>query len=193
MRKEIKPNPAPVWTGEFETGSPLLGVVCIAVTARGLLALELIDNPAGFHARFASRLGPGDDRALLQVPAFLGQVREYLDGKRRYFEMPIDWSEMPPFQLKTLGATRGIPYGQIRTYSSLAHEVHKSNAARAVGSALAANPMAIVIPCHRVVGVDRALHGYAAPGGLETKAWLLQLEGRVVRSLHVAGDWQAGV
>ena len=191
MKTEDNHPKALVWSGELETGSPLLGVVCIAATFRGLLALELTSNPAGFYARFASRLGPGDDPNHAQVAAYLNQIQEYLDGKRRRFDMPIDWSEMPPFQLKTLRETWTIPYGQLRTYSSLARLLHKSKAARAVGSALAANPMAIVIPCHRVIGVDRALHGYAAPGGLDTKAWLLQLEGRVVRNYHVADDWQA--
>ena len=182
---------APVWIGELETGSLLLGTVCIAATSRGLLALELTAHPAGFQARFASRLGSAADPHYAKVPAYLSQVQEYLEGKRRRFDIPIDWSEMTPFQLKTLRETWAIPYGQIRTYSSLAHMLHKSKAARAVGSALATNPMAIVIPCHRVVGVDKSLHRYAAPGGLDTKAWLLQLEGRVVRNHRIADDWQA--
>jgi methylated-DNA-[protein]-cysteine S-methyltransferase len=166
-------------------------VICIAITPSGLLALELTSNPAGFHARFASRLGPGEDPNRVQVAAYLKQIQEYLEGQRRRFELPIDWSEMTPFQLKTLRETCAIPYGQVRTYSGLAGRLGQPKAARAVGSALAANPMAIVIPCHRVVGVDRSLHGYAAPGGLDAKAWLLELEGLVVRDHHVASHWQA--
>jgi methylated-DNA-[protein]-cysteine S-methyltransferase len=188
MKTEDNHNKTLVWIGELETGSPLLGVICIAITVSGLLALELTSDPAGFHARFASRLGPGDDPNRVQVPAYLNQIQEYLEGKRRRFDLPIDWSEMAPFQLKTLRETCAIPYGQVRTYSGLAGLLGQPKAARAVGSALAANPMAIVIPCHRVVGVDRSLHGYGAPGGLDAKAWLLELEGLVVRRHHVVGD-----
>lgn len=74
-----------------------------------------------------------------------------------------------------------IPYGQVRSYGRLAASLgHEVSAARAVGRALAANPMPIIVPCHRVVGSDGELRGYAAPGGVATKAWLLRLEGRPV-------------
>jgi methylated-DNA-[protein]-cysteine S-methyltransferase len=191
MKTKGNPTEAPVWVGDLETVSPLLGVVCIAATCRGLLALQLTSHPAGFHARFASRLGPDDDPNQAQVSAYLSQIQEYLAGRRRRFDLPIDWSEMTPFQLKTLRETWLIPYGQLRTYRGLAGLLGNPKAARAVGSALAGNPMAIVIPCHRVVGMDRTLHGYAAPGGLDTKAWLLELEGVAVRNLYVTVDLQA--
>ncbi len=191
MKIEDSPSKTPVWTGELETGSPLLGVICVAITSTGLLALELTAHPAEFQARCAERLGSGADPNHPQVAAYLKQVQEYLEGQRRRFELSIDWSEMTPFQLKTLRETYTIPYGQVCTYQGLAGRLGNPKAARAVGSALAANPIAIVIPCHRVIGADRSLHGYAAPGGLDAKAWLLELEGIGVQDRRVVGDRQA--
>ncbi len=179
-----QPHP-PVWLGQLETRTPLLGVICIAITCNGLLAVELTSRPEDFAARFTRRLGFTDDPNCVQIPAYLRQIQEYLDGRRRRFELPIDWSEMTPFQLKTLRETWAIPYGQVRTYNSLATQLGQPKASRAVGGALASNPIAIVIPCHRVIGTDRSLHGYAAPGGLQAKAWLLELEGLVIEHLHV--------
>ena len=190
MEKKHAVN-APVWVGDLATDHPLLGVICIAVTSGGLLALQFTSDPAGFYARFASRLGPEADSARRLVPVCLGQIQQYLDGKRRQFDLPIDWSAMPPFQLRTLRETWTIPYGQLRTYHGLAGRLGQPTAARAVGGALAANPMALVIPCHRVIGADRLLHGFAAPGGLDTKAWLLQLEGIPVHHHQVPAGWQA--
>ncbi len=79
-----------------------------------------------------------------------------------------------------------IPFGQIKTYGQVAREIGHPGAGRAVGAANAANPMAIVIPCHRLVGGDGSLHGYGAPGGIGTKAWLLALEGHAMRGLRLA-------
>jgi methylated-DNA-[protein]-cysteine S-methyltransferase len=191
MRTEDDQTNAQVWLGDLKTGHPLLGVICVAATSTGLLALELTSNPARFYARFTSRLGSDHDPARRQLPAYLSQIQQYLDGKRSHFDLPIDWSEMTPFQLKTLRETWAIPYGQFRTYRGLAGRLGQPKAARAVGGALAANPMALVIPCHRVIGTDRSLHGFAAPGGLDTKAWLLELEGIPVHNRRVTAAWQA--
>jgi len=92
--------------------------------------------------------------------------------------MWVDWSNFSPFQLAALKATMKIPYGQVRTYSDIAAQIGRGpGAARAIGRAEATNPIPIVIPCHRVVGSDGDLRGYGAPGGKDTKAWLLRLEG----------------
>jgi methylated-DNA-[protein]-cysteine S-methyltransferase len=177
--------------GDLETGSPLLGVVCIAITARGLLELQLTADPDCFHERLAGRQGDPEDPNRVQLPAYLNQIREYLDGKRRRFEMPIDWTEMSPFMAKVLHETSTIHFGQLRTYSGLAAAIDQPKGARPVGSVMAANPIAIVLPCHRVVGVDHSLHGYGAPGGLDAKAWLLSLEGWTVEHHRVVGESRA--
>ncbi len=92
------------------------------------------------------------------------------------------------FQRDVLQLTAEIPFGEVRTYGELAQQLGKLGASRAVGTALARNPMALVIPCHRVIGSDRKLHGFAAPNGIKTKAWLLELEGHEIKNDRVVGD-----
>ncbi|HEY9075495.1 MAG TPA: methylated-DNA--[protein]-cysteine S-methyltransferase [Anaerolineaceae bacterium] len=105
------------------------------------------------------------------------QLSAYFAGELRQFDLPLDWERMRPFQQAVLRAVYAIPYGEVRTYAQIAAQIGKPGAVRAVGTANARNPLPLVIPCHRVIGSDGSLHGYGAPGGLETKAWLLQLEG----------------
>jgi methylated-DNA-[protein]-cysteine S-methyltransferase len=107
----------------------------------------------------------------------IGQLHEYFTGNRRQFDLPIDWSQMIGFQHDVLKLTFEIPYGQTRTYGDIARKLGNPTGARAVGAAVGSNPIPIFIPCHRVVGSNGSLHGYSAPGGIETKAWMLQLEG----------------
>lgn len=111
------------------------------------------------------------------VGALLAELNEYFFGIRKTFSVPIDWDTMTEFQRQVLSLTIDIPYGQVWTYGKVASVLGRSGAARAVGSALAANPLPVVIPCHRVVGADGRLHGYAGPQGTTTKAFLLSLEG----------------
>ncbi len=84
---------------------------------------------------------------------------------------------MTPFQIEALQKVYEIEYGRTLTYGDVAKQLDKPGASRAVGRANATNPMPIIVPCHRVLGSDGKLHGYGGPGGLETKAWLLRLEG----------------
>jgi methylated-DNA-[protein]-cysteine S-methyltransferase len=87
---------------------------------------------------------------------------------------------MSEFQRRVLNIALKIPRGKVLTYGDVAKAIGKPQASRAVGQALGHNPVPIVIPCHRVLGADGSLHGYSAGGGLQTKAWLLQLEGAVL-------------
>ena len=105
------------------------------------------------------------------------QIKEYLTGKRRKFELTIDWLVLASdFQRDALKAVFSIPYGQTRTYAGIAAQIGHPQAFRAVGRANATNPMPLVIPCHRVIGTDGKLHGYGGKGGLKTKEWLLKME-----------------
>ncbi|MBT7071520.1 MAG: methylated-DNA--[protein]-cysteine S-methyltransferase [Anaerolineae bacterium] len=106
------------------------------------------------------------------------QLREYLDGTRKQFNIQIDWSLLRSFQREALLATFAIPYGHTTTYGDLAQQLGRPRSARAIGRAEATNPMPIIIPCHRVLGADGKLRGYG--GGLHVKKWLLQLEGAVL-------------
>jgi len=104
------------------------------------------------------------------------ELAEYFAGQRRAFEVPLDLSGCPPFTRQILEELRKVPYGATLTYGELAARVGCPRAARAVGRAMAANPLPIVIPCHRVVAADGRLGGYSGGEGLPTKQWLLTFE-----------------
>jgi methylated-DNA-[protein]-cysteine S-methyltransferase len=107
----------------------------------------------------------------------LHQILEYLEGKRREFDIMIDWSFQKPFQSEVLRLTQRIPFGSTKTYGQIAREMGKPAASRAVGGALGRNPIPIFLPCHRVVAADGSLTGFSAADGLRAKRWLLELEG----------------
>jgi O-6-methylguanine DNA methyltransferase len=159
-----------------EIDSPI-GTLFVASSASGLAWVGLPHaSGRGFagwlrrHAPESSvREGFGPNRRAA------GQLVEYLEGKRSSFELELDL-RATAFQAKVLGAVAGIPYGETRSYAEVARSIRAPRAQRAVGAANGANPLPLVIPCHRVVAADGTLHGYG--GGLELKAWLLALEQR---------------
>ncbi len=154
-----------------------LGPLWIGMSDRGLVAISLWDDRARFEDEVSRltgcppRLDPG------AVAAVSSQLGAYLNGEREEFEVAIDWGVMTPFREMVLREVMAIPYGRLSTYAGIASGIGRPGSVRAVGRANATNPIPIVIPCHRVIGSDGKLHGYGAPGGLETKAWLLRLEG----------------
>ena len=150
-----------------------MGDLRLAVSDRGLIAVEWASSQLDFD----SYLLPFEPDI---VAPYTDQLREYLEGKRREFTFPINWAIFRPFQKEALQAVFKIPYGETRTYSEIAVEIHRPRAYRAVGRANATNPMPIVIPCHRLIGSDGKLHGYGGGAGLPTKEWLLRLEGAVI-------------
>jgi O-6-methylguanine DNA methyltransferase len=105
---------------------------------------------------------------------YIAQVKEYFAGRRREFTFPLDLRGTE-FQVKCWRALLDIPYGETRTYSDIARAVKRPKGFRAVGLANNRNPMAIVVPCHRVIASDGTLCGYG--GGLDVKRKLLELEG----------------
>lgn len=106
------------------------------------------------------------------------RLLRYLDGERVAFDDSLDLSALTTFQRAVLEAARSIPYGEVRSYGWLAGRVGNPQAARAVGQALARNPVPIVVPCHRVIGGDGGLTGFS--GGLGMKRRLLEIEGFTV-------------
>ena len=108
---------------------------------------------------------------------YANELLGYLTGKITNMDIPINWSIFQPFQKAVLQQACEISFGTIKAYGQLAEYLGNVNNSRAVGAALGKNPIPIIIPCHRVIGADGSLHGYSAPGGLSTKAWLLKLEG----------------
>lgn len=139
-----------------------LGSLTLASSARGLVSIQFGLNmpPDGII----------DDAANLEATE---QLRGYFDGKRTQFDLLLDVSGTP-FQLAVWSELRKIPYGSTCSYIDIARSLGKPGAARAVGIANHENPIAIVIPCHRVVGSNGSLTGYA--GGLHLKKQLLGIE-----------------
>lgn len=154
------------------------GPIWVGVTDRGLAAVIFdADEPTARASLHRSGYDPVRVDPTRTAEA-LSQIDEYLQGKRRKFDLPIDWAALTPFQEQVLRATIAIPYGQVTTYHAIARQLDKPGAARAVGRAEATNPIPLVIPCHRVIGSDGGLHGYGGPGGISMKAGLLEMEGK---------------
>jgi len=156
--------------------SILSGWIGLVASERGLRLLGLPKPTREAALGYVNEHYPevtltGDDPFLLDVAR---QLRSYLVGELREFAVKLDLRGNNPFALSVWAATRQIPYGQTRTYGWIAEQVGGLGAAQAVGAALGANPVPLIVPCHRVVGSDGSLHGYA--GGLDMKARLLALE-----------------
>ena len=113
-------------------------------------------------------------------------LERFFSGERIDFRtVPVVLDGLPPFHHKVLNATRKLLYGDISTYGRIADECGSPLAARAVGGALAANPVPVIIPCHRVVAADGRLTGFSAPGGKDTKWKLLEMEGAEFKGVLV--------
>ncbi|WP_217915115.1 methylated-DNA--[protein]-cysteine S-methyltransferase [Miltoncostaea marina] len=156
-------------------GSPL-GPLLVASTPEGLVTLAYLDGASLDERldRLARRVSP----RVLEAPARLDRERreleEYFEGRRRAFDLPIDWRLIRGFARSVLERTAAIPFGQARTYTQIAAEAGSPRGSRAAGNALGGNPIPIVIPCHRVLRAGGALGGYT--GGLDRKRFLLDLE-----------------
>jgi methylated-DNA-[protein]-cysteine S-methyltransferase len=153
---------------------------------------DVIDSPVGDLFLAATDRGlcrisytvEGQDEALARVFGVrvlrspLDDVRreldEYFEGRRRDFDLPLDL-RVAPFHEAVLRELALVPYGRVETYGSLAAKVGSPKAARAVGTVMNRNPIPIVLPCHRIIGANGSLTGYA--GGLDVKRTLLELEG----------------
>ena len=156
-----------------------IGRLWLAVSELGLAAIEGGLSQTEFEAYLVKRFKRPVQADPGRMEAAAGQIKRYLSGLQRTFTLEIDWTVMRPFQQAVLQATCEIPYGETRTYKEIAERIGRPHSARAVGRAEATNPMPLVIPCHRVIGVDGKLHGYGLAEGLKTKEWLLQMEGAI--------------
>lgn len=166
-----------VWTVLATDIGPLL----LAATREGLVNVVFhAADPVRDKAldRLASRLG-GEPVEAPESPLLAEAIRQletYFAGERRAFELPLDWSLISGFNRQVLRElASGVPYGSVVGYGDLAGRVGQPGAAQAVGMAMGANPLPVVVPCHRVVESDGGIGGFG--GGLETKRKLLALEG----------------
>ena len=152
-----------------------IGSLRLASTSRGLAYVELPHASGrgleGWLRRSLPEARCEEAWAPNRVAA--AQIVEYLDGKRRRFDLPLD-PRGTDFQRSVWRALVAIPYGETRSYADVARAIGRPQAVRAVGAANGANPLALVVPCHRVIAADGTLGGYG--GGLPLKARLLAME-----------------
>lgn len=119
----------------------------------------------------------GEEKETETIRRAYAQIKEYLDGNRKTFDLPLA-PKGTKFQKQVWQALSDIPYGQTRTYKEIAVAVGNPKAVRAVGMANNRNPLIVVVPCHRVIGSDGKMIGYAA--GVDKKEFLLRLEGSMI-------------
>lgn len=152
------------------------GPLLLATTPRGLVKVSLPGHdPEAALEDLAARISP----RVLEAPDRLDQVRReldlYFEGKLTEFDLQLDWQLSRDFRRRALRAIDRIPYGRTRSYTEIARSAGNERAVRAAGTACGANPIPIVVPCHRVLRSSGALGGYG--GGLPMKEALLELEG----------------
>ena len=157
-----------IWLSEYSTD---LGCGAVAVTDNGVCKVWL---PEG---KMKSRAGYEISGESTASRMLANQLERYFKKDLQCFDTAIDISRLTEFRQRVLCLTMQIPYGTVTTYGQLAVQAGSPRAARAVGAALAANPVPIIIPCHRVIAGSGALSGFSGAGGLQMKKLLLNLEG----------------
>jgi methylated-DNA-[protein]-cysteine S-methyltransferase len=155
-----------------------VGRLFVAATERGLCRIAYDAEPERELDRLAGTFGPRVLRSSKPIEPARRELDEYFDGKRQQFDLPVDVALLADFNRRVLGELARVPYGDVVTYGELAARVSRPGAARAVGMVMNRNPLPIVLPCHRVIGANGKLVGYA--GGLDRKEQLLRLEGALL-------------
>jgi methylated-DNA-[protein]-cysteine S-methyltransferase len=168
-----------------------LSVALVEDTPAGSLTVAASDNGLALVSFYGLRYfndlilhntDSAGSKSMDIVQEAVRQIGEYFNHQRKVFDLPLDLGEIPAFRRKVLLETARIPFGKTISYGELAARVQNPAAARAVGGALAHNPVAVVVPCHRVVASDGSMHGFSSPGGINTKIMLLKLEGCQIKN-----------
>jgi methylated-DNA-[protein]-cysteine S-methyltransferase len=159
----------------YATADSPFGTLLLARTPQGLVRVALPgEDVEATLTDLAGRISPRVLEAPAQLDAERRELDDYFEGRRRRFDLPIDWQLSHGFQLRARQGIAAIPYGETRTYTDLAREAGNERAVRAAGSACSRNPIPLVVPCHRVVRSDGTPGLYA--GGVEMKLRLLEME-----------------
>ena len=159
------------------TDSPV-GALLVAVSERGLCRISFDPDPERELESLSRAFGARVLRSPRPVDEVKRELAEYFAGERRSFDLAVDIDRLTPFNRSVLEQLSRVPYGSLTTYGALAGQAGRPRAARAVGTIMNRNPIPIVLPCHRVIGSNGSLVGYA--GGLERKETLLSLEGALL-------------
>ena len=157
-----------------------IGAICIGATDKGLFAINFDLTEDDFAKQITKRAEITIEDNTQKTGEITAQIKAYLVGELKEFNIPVDLRTQTDFQQKVLCAVKEIPYGVLNTYGDLAVKVEQPNAYRAVGQVLSRNPIPLVIPCHRVVSADGTLGGYGGVLGSERKIKLLKLEGAIL-------------
>jgi methylated-DNA-[protein]-cysteine S-methyltransferase len=155
-----------------------VGALLVAVTQRGVARISYDADPEVELEQLARAYGVRVLRSPAPIDPARRELDEYFAGKRRAFDLPLDLTELADFNRRVLRELARVPYGEVVTYGELAARTARPRAARAVGTVMNRNPLPIVLPCHRVIGANGKLIGYA--GGLERKETLLRHEGALL-------------
>nr|WP_223173503.1 methylated-DNA--[protein]-cysteine S-methyltransferase [Georgenia yuyongxinii] len=159
----------------YRTLDTTLGQLLLAATGAGLVRVAFdTEDHDEVLAGLAQRVSPRILRAPARLDRAARQVEEYLGGRRRAFDLPVDLRLATGFRREVLDHLPAIPFGQTESYAEVAAATGRPRAVRAVGTACATNPVPLVVPCHRVLRSDGSLGGYL--GGPEIKRRLLELE-----------------
>lgn len=165
-------------TTTFETA---LGTFGIGWTDVGIARLQLPGAEPGEMAERLARNGAHPGSPSRSVEALINRIEDYADGARIEFtDVPLDLSGLPDFHRRAYALLIGFGWGQTTTYGALARELGDVTLSRAVGQAMGANPIPLIIPCHRVLASDGKPGGFSAPGGALSKLRMLALEGVAV-------------
>ena len=176
-----KPPILPVSDVSYVVEDTIIGPILLARNESGVLIASSFVGGPGAEDALLGRLARQVSPRVLRQPRALDEARRaldaYLRGDLLAFDLPTDLVLATPFQWIVLSHLAGaVGYGHRTTYGALAREIERPSASRAVGAALGANPLCVILPCHRVVAASGALTGYA--GGLAAKEYLLALESR---------------
>jgi methylated-DNA-[protein]-cysteine S-methyltransferase len=155
-----------------------IGTLLVAGTERGLCRIAYDADPEREIDGLARAFGLRVLQSPRPIDPARRQLDEYFEGKRQRFELAVDIALLADFNRRVLRELARVPYGDVVTYGELAARAARPRAARAVGTVMNRNPLPIVLPCHRVIGANGKLVGYA--GGLERKETLLRLEGALL-------------
>ncbi len=146
------------------------GSLCVVTSELGVVGIEF-----GTSSRVVSALHPDGPAAAAHLEQALAELGEYLAGERRSFTVPLDRAGRQGFRGQVLDALETVPFGRTVSYAELAGLAGRPRAFRAVGTTMGLNPIAVIVPCHRVLRAGGALGQYG--GGIAAKQWLLELEG----------------
>ncbi|OYW77159.1 MAG: hypothetical protein B7Z37_05685 [Verrucomicrobia bacterium 12-59-8] len=156
----------------FKTMPTPVGLLTLVANEHGLAAV-LWENDDPKRVRLSPLQEDSKHPVLLEAER---QLQDYFEGKREMFSLKLDFIGGTEFQQKVWAALLTIPFGETRSYAQIAEQIGNPNAVRAVGTANGKNPISIIAPCHRVIGSNGKLTGFA--GGMEAKAYLLKLESK---------------